>query len=907
RMESILRHLLSQFGDQVPDEQMIVMVMDILRRGNFIVPSELFGFRERYRLLQLNAEIVRLILLSEGERMRCNVCGIPRPLATRGFPCPVCHGTIVPWPDADMNQNRSVKRIRTPWTVPLVAGEHTAQIPNAVRLQLEENFKAPASASKVNVLACSPTLEMGIDVGGLEAIALRNIPPRPDNYAQRGGRAGRRSRVGLVLGYARNTPHDQYFYDKPAEMVAGEVPVPTTALGNRDVLLRHLNAIVFGAAEPGLAGRMVEYVTPTGDVKQEAVEGFVTGLIAQFEYGLRMAKEAFGPDILAEAGLDDDQLRCHVEKLPERVRDVIKRTVLQVAELRQVLDVYAQTLAFRSAANRAGELVARLLGIQIDRQPVGNEADDRSAGYPLRRFAEFGILPGYEFPTEPAALRLLGDPHEEDPLTVGRRFGITQFQPDAQVYARTRRWKVIGLDAASPWNPRTEGPSWVYRVCRGCTLRFRADHPRCPRCGDDRPGPAVPAYEFAGFLAKRDESPVLDEEDRFAVRNLVRSCPQWDGDVVGRWSVAGGWTLRLSRGEEVQWLNEGMPPTPKEITEGVPCLHAEARGYLLCGVCGQMLSLPEPAQTTNRGRKQTRSRDGNTGDPYGHRAKCSQAGVTPRPMAIATAGHTEVLRLIVPVLSSVSGKDIDSWGLSLGYALRIGMRHLYMLDGSEIDFELEGPWHSTGRKVGLSCVALAFIDPSLGGTGYLKRTAEEFHLVACRALEHLDHPGCETACYRCLKSYANQRFHDRLCWPIVLSTLEAFASQPPERRPLEMDDIDDPDPWLEAYAAGVGSPLELKFLHLFEQHGFSPQKQVPITLRDGMPPISIADFALPERRLAIYVDGASVHVGSNLRRDRFIRNRLRNGHPPWTVVELRAQDLHEGAVLVERLRKTMTV
>ena len=76
---------------------------------------------------------------------------------------------------------------------------------------------------------------------------------------------------------------------------------------------------------------------------------------------------------------------------------------------------------------------------------------------------------------------------------------------------------------------------------------------------------------------------------------------------------------------------------------------------------------------------------------------------------------------------------------------------------------------------------------------------------------------------------------------------------------------------------------------------------------DGMPPISIADFALPERRLAIYVDGASVHVGSNLRRDRFIRNRLRKSTPPWIIVELRAHDLHEGAALVERLRKTTLV
>jgi hypothetical protein len=69
-----------------------------------------------------------------------------------------------------------------------------------------------------------------------------------------------------------------------------------------------------------------------------------------------------------------------------------------------------------------------------------------------------------------------------------------------------------------------------------------------------------------------------------------------------------------------------------------------------------------------------------------------------------------------------------------------------------------------------------------------------------------------------------------------------------------------------------------------------------------MSPISIADFAVPERRLAIYIDGAAVHIGTNLRRDRHIRDRLRQGEPPWCVVELRAQDLQDGAALVEQLR-----
>jgi len=70
--------------------------------------------------------------------------------------------------------------------IPLVAGEHTAQVPNAKRVELEDNFKAAGDKSKVNVLACSPTLEMGIDVGGLDAVVLRNIPRRPAAMAGRG-------------------------------------------------------------------------------------------------------------------------------------------------------------------------------------------------------------------------------------------------------------------------------------------------------------------------------------------------------------------------------------------------------------------------------------------------------------------------------------------------------------------------------------------------------------------------------------------------------------------------------------------------------------------------------------------------------------------------------------------------
>ena len=127
-----------------------------------------------------------------------------------------------------------------------------------------------------------------------------------------------------------------------------------------------------------------------------------------------------------------------------------------------------------------------------------------------------------------------------------------------------------------------------------------------------------------------------------------------------------------------------------------------------------------------------------------------------------------------------------------------------------------------------------------------------------------------------------------------MPALEGLAGAAPQHRARETGDIDDPRPWLEAYAAGVGSPLELAFLRLFKAHGFHPQKQVSVAPNTGEQPISIADFAVPERRLAIYIDGAAFHVGQRLRPDRFIRERLRHGNPPWRVEELRAVDLGQG-------------
>lgn len=906
-LEKILRDLLQRLGGIAPIEDSMVLLLDFLRHGpQLLLPNRLYGYRKTITLLQVNADTIRLELLEPEDRFHCSICNTTMPWAETGLPCPKCHGTMQPWDPNEIELDRYVQRIRKADLLPLVAGEHTAQITGDDRITLEEDFKGPLKRSPINVLACSPTLEMGIDVGGLDAVIMRNVPPRPDNYAQRGGRAGRRSRVGIVLGYARSTPHDAYFFDKPTEMIAGEVPAPAIGLGNRDVVLRHLNAMVLGKTDPGLAGRMAEYISIQGELNNEAVELLIRGLEEQFRAGVELARESWGMEILEPAGLaSEEALLEALESLPERIRDLMDRVRLQILKLQETIDRWMELGKGDRSATHAMDLKRKLLGIRDGR--YDGEADDRAGGHPMRRFAEFGILPGYEFPSEPATLRLYGDQNEDASIAVGRRFGIAQYQPDAKVHARGHRWKVVGLDLASPWNPKSIEPDWVYIRCKNCGLARDSQTPRCPRCGsDDTIGRDLPGHEFGGFLAIRDDTPVLQEEDRFAMASRVRCHPQRNGRVIGRYQLPTGWSAVLSAEESIRWVNESSPPTEQDRRNGRPVLHDGSRGFYLCPSCGRTLSVPEAEKSTRGGR--CRTRRGAGADPYGHAPNCDRSGQPPVPCAITTATPATTLRIEVYLPEDLADQDYLRWGYSLGYSLWTGMRGLYMLDGPEIDFELEPEWGEKGAAGKLRKGAMTFIDATVGGSGFLDRAAKEFNLVAARAIEHLDHGDstCDTACYRCLKSYRNQRHHEYLSWPQIMPDLEQLVSEAPAVLPAELGDQSDPKPWLEAYEAGVGSPLELKFLRLFEKHGLDVEKQVPVSEAPSQPPISTADFVIAGTKTAIYIDGAAFHHGHNLRRDRHIRKRLRESEIGWSVIELHATDLSRGAELVKTIAEAFS-
>lgn len=176
-----------------------------------------------------------------GVHFQCTHCGVRRAGAVSGV-CPTkgCKGEMQE--ATARGGSHYVEQYREAGAGRMTIEEHTAQWSAEQATAVQQRFLQ----DEIDVLSCSTTFELGVDVGELQAVLLRNVPPSEANYVQRAGRAGRRTdSAAYILTFAQLRPHDQQVFRDPERFVAGRVPVPRIPAANERIVRRHVHSVAF--------------------------------------------------------------------------------------------------------------------------------------------------------------------------------------------------------------------------------------------------------------------------------------------------------------------------------------------------------------------------------------------------------------------------------------------------------------------------------------------------------------------------------------------------------------------------------------------------------------------------------------------------------------------------------------
>ncbi|MBW1717804.1 MAG: hypothetical protein JRJ77_18715, partial [Deltaproteobacteria bacterium] len=180
-------------------------------------------------------------ITNQYERYRCRICNRYHARDTPNHVCTKknCPGVLIKEKAPDENYNVSL--LNKEFSM-LMVHEHTAQVPIKKRYEIEDQFKRPEGT--INCLVATPTLELGVDIGDLDMILMRNVPPLASNYWQRAGRAGRRNRMAVIYSYCRKSVHDEYFYEDPMRLLSGKIDPPNFNLRNPVMIRKHTHAAI---------------------------------------------------------------------------------------------------------------------------------------------------------------------------------------------------------------------------------------------------------------------------------------------------------------------------------------------------------------------------------------------------------------------------------------------------------------------------------------------------------------------------------------------------------------------------------------------------------------------------------------------------------------------------------------
>lgn len=746
---NLLDRLLSRLHPTMPAEDRRVHVIDALRgiwrdltdrysqwRGYFVSSN----IQRQGVVYQLSHKFWELVPSETGQGYRCNRCHSVSFYNVRGL-CPTngCDGILEPLerdtPDLMANHYRTLYLSLLP--IPLSAQEHTAQWTSEEAGKVQEQFVD----GEVNVLSCSTTFELGVDVGDLQAVLMRNVPPTTANYLQRAGRAGRRTdSVAFALTFAQRRSHDLTHYNEPERIVAGKVHPPRITLSNDKIVRRHMHAVLIAAffrTARDLHGRIFKDIGSFFQPKDEAVSGTQL-LISYAEDHPQHVQEALLRIVPSELHHELDLVNW---AWLHRLESDGMLDLLELADA----EVSADLKLYQDLENEA--VAERNFGLAQYYQRIIQTLRSRSL---LGFFASRNLLPKYGFPPDLVELRtehLNISAANQIQLQRDLRIAIAEYAPGSEIVAAKHVWTSGGLYK----QPRKEWRVMYYAVCPACGQFHQRAEPldtTCSTCGATlhtrtRFRGTYIKPEF-GFVVARDGVRPTGEgrpQRLYASRVYFSEyAPHTRSGAIlePRFELINALSsdrLQIqayySRFGRLALVNSGR----------------DGRGFRICLHCGQAEVAPEPPPPgARRARKDPPHKHPRTGQ------ECKGFFQNHH------LGHdflTDVVELRFS--GSLASNTSEELWRSLTYTLLEGAAQGLGIRRDDIDGTLY-------RYGGHHLPAIVLFDNVPGGAGHVQRIREQLPIVFSAAYERVKNECCgpETSCYECLRNYRNQPYHEYL-------------------------------------------------------------------------------------------------------------------------------------------------
>ncbi len=682
------------------------------------------------------------------------------------------------------------------------AREHTGLLERNSRETLEIDFKRKKDDRKLwdpNVLSCTPTLEMGIDIGDLSTVILCSMPPAQAQFLQRTGRAGRKDGNALTLAVAAARPHDLYFYADPLDMIAGEVAAPKIFLKASAVLERQFVAYCMdswvkkGVAEGAIPKKVGTCLNKLDSRVNDAfpynfllyVKNNLTSRLNSFiqmfaEYLDDTAKEEIVTFARGD-GLKDSPMYVKVLEAftaLKKQEDSLKESIRQLQDMIKELEAKPKDSSYDEEIKELKYEEAALIDVrkELQNKDVFNFLSDE------------GLLPNYAFPEAGIILKAVlwrreDEDGEDDGLTKQKKYdkkvyeysrgassAISEFAPNNSFYVDGKKLTIDQIDM-------TTAQTAPWRLCPNCSHAQIEEAGRntacCPQCGS-------PAWADAGQVRNMlkvqmvysnmdyTKSSIGDEsDDRTAVfykKQLLVDVDE-EHDIVSAYRIDNdefNFGYEFVKKAKLREINFGESDTVGErlMVAGEDDVR---KGFKICKYCGKVQ--PENGKPVH--------------------TKFCKTQKFPNLLDEATDSYlflfrefqTEVLRLLIPATTMDSTMVKTE---SFVAAFMLGMKEYF----GNVDHlratvsEVPVPDADYRKQY------LVIYDSVPGGTGYLKQLMhEENALVEIfeKALAVMENCSCKDdpqkdGCYHCLYAYRQSNQIGNISRNVAVHMLKAILS-----------------------------------------------------------------------------------------------------------------------------------